>query len=135
MSASKRHQAVSQGDQIFTKVSILIFLGVLLMGLGAERELWPSLYRAFFVWLAVSLIASGLRVLYKYHLYHQREQELASNLQHAQEEESRLLMARRDRKQKMNEVLGLMQGEEEANEPEGPTPLAGAIPRAKQAEA
>jgi sensor c-di-GMP phosphodiesterase-like protein len=123
MSAAKAKAPVNQGDQIFTKISMLIFLGVLLMGLGAERPLWPSLYRAFFVWLTVSLLAGGLRVLWKYHLYREREHELESNLQRAREEESRLIQERRQRKEQMNDLINVMQTAAENEAVQAPAQL------------
>jgi heme exporter protein D len=94
------------GDQIFTKVSVLVFLGVFLMGLGAELPLWTAVYRAFFVWLAVSLAGGALRVGWKYHLYRQREQDLHANLSRAREQEERLLQERRQKRGQTLELLG-----------------------------
>jgi hypothetical protein len=105
MSAKSAASRGTPGDQIFTKVSLLVFLGVFLMGLGAELPMWTAVYRAFFVWLAVSLIGGGLRVGWKYHLYHQREQELHDNLNRARAEESRILLERRQRRDVAGEVV------------------------------
>lgn len=107
MSAKKPNPG-TPGDQIFTKVSMLVFLGVFLMGLGAGLELWTAVYRAFFVWLAVSLLGGALRVGWKYHLYHERERELHSNLNRAREAESRMLEERRQRREQMSDLVEIM---------------------------
>lgn len=97
------------GDQIFTKVSVLVFLGVFLMGLGAELPLWTAVYRAFFVWLVVSLLGGAVRVGWKYHLYQQREHDLHANLNRAKAQEERLLQERRVKREQaaeqMNDLL------------------------------
>lgn len=97
------------GDLIFTKVSVLVFLGVFLMGLGAELPLWTAVYRAFFVWLVVSLMGGGIRVAWKYHLYHQREQELHANINRAREEEGRILQERRQKRGPGVGLLGVLE--------------------------
>jgi len=108
MSARQANRG-TQGDQIFTKVGLLVFLGVFLMGLGAERPLWASVYRAFFVWLAVCLVGGALRVGWKYHLYHERERELQANLSRARENEQRLHEERRQRRGNLNQLMDVME--------------------------
>jgi hypothetical protein len=105
----------SAGDQIFTKVSVLVFLGVFLMGLGANLDLWSAVTRAFFVWLVVSLLGGAVRVAWKYHLYQQREHELHTNLNRAKEHEERLLEERRQKREQaaeqMNVLLDVVDGD------------------------
>lgn len=108
---AKNQNAGTAGDQIFTKVSLLVFLGVFLMGLGGGLDLWPAVTRAFFVWLVVSLLGAALRVGWKYHLYHERERELHSNLSRAREAEGRMLAERRQRREQMSELVVDAMGE------------------------
>lgn len=113
------------GDQIFTKVSVLVFLGVFLMGLGAELPLWTAVYRAFFVWLVVSLLGGAVRVGWKYHLYQQREHELHANLNRAKEHEERMMHERRQKREQvaeqMNELLNVVDGDHRVRGAEGET--------------
>jgi|GEM_PF-2564673 len=118
--SAKAAKSGTPGDQIFTKVSMLVFLGVFLMGLGAGLELWTAVYRAFFVWLAVSLLGGALRVGWKYHLYHQRERELHSNLNRAREAEHRMLEERRQRREQMSDLVEIMGGRPQTPAGEGP---------------
>jgi hypothetical protein len=79
------------------------------MGLGAELPLWTAMYRAFFVWLVVSLTGGTIRVGWKYHLYHQREQELHANLNRARESEQRILQERRSRRDQMGDLMEVLE--------------------------
>ncbi len=112
MSTGKGKGGGTPGDQIFTKVSVLVFLGVFLMGLGAELPLWTAVYRAFFVWLVVSLLGGAVRVGWKYHLYQQREHDLHANLNRAKEQEERLIQERRIKREQatdqFNELLNVV---------------------------
>lgn len=103
MSASGQSKRISEGEVIFGKVGLLVFLGVFLLGLGAERPLWTAAYRAFFVWLVFSLLGGSLRIGWKYHLYRKREQDLQRNLDHARTEEERLFRERRQRRDRTSE--------------------------------
>jgi hypothetical protein len=108
MSEKGHSRRVSEGEVIFGKVGLLIFLGIFLLGLGAELELWTAAYRAFFVWLVFSLLGGALRVLWKYHLYRQRESDLQANLDRARQEEERLFRERRERRERMNEFADML---------------------------
>jgi hypothetical protein len=98
----------SPGDQIYTKVSLLVFLGVFLMGLGANLDLWSAVTRAFFVWLVVSLLGGAVRVGWKYHLYQQREHELHANLNRAKQHEEQLLEERRQKREQAAEQMSVL---------------------------
>lgn len=125
--AAKSQNKGTPGDQIFTKVSLLVFLGVFLMGLGSGLDMWPAVTRAFFVWLVVSLLGAALRVGWKYHLYHERERELHSNLSRAREAEGRLLAERRQRREQMTDLVEIM-GERGRSQTETEGAAAGGAP-------
>jgi hypothetical protein len=109
MADKLRKVQLSDGEVILTNLGLLVFLGVFLLGLGAQLTLWTAAYRAFFVWLVFSLISGSFRVISKYAQSHKREQELQGNLDRARKEEQRMYQERKDKRQKMNEMVGLME--------------------------
>jgi len=108
MGAKTPAKRIPEGEVLFGKVGLLVFLGLFLLGLGADRPLWTAAYRAFFVWLVFSLVGGALRVGWKYHRYRLREQDLQSNIERAKQEEERLFRERRERRDKMNEFAEMM---------------------------
>jgi hypothetical protein len=116
MSRGQVKQPLSDGESIFLKVGMLIFLGILLLGLGAERPIWTSAYRAFFVWLVFSLVAGAIAMYWRFLRYRSRQAELEVNLSRAHAEEERLLAERRERRDRMSALA------DSAEEQSGTTP-------------
>ncbi len=112
MAASARRP--SDGEKIMNQVGLLVFLGFLLVRVGSGHPLWDSAIRAFFIWLAVSLLGGVIRVLTKYAQYRQREDELRENLRMAREEEERVLRERRRRREKVAELVNMIDSGESA---------------------
>ncbi len=100
---------LSPVELILAKVGMLLFLGIFLLGLGAELPLWTAAYRAFFIWLVFSLLGGTARISWKYTQYRRRESELKENLDRARREEERLLEDRRRRREQMNELVDVME--------------------------
>ena len=106
MAASARRP--SDSEKIMNQVGLLVFLGFLLVRVGSGNPLWESACKAFFIWLAVSLIGGVIRVVVKYSQYRQREEELKDNLRMAREEEERVLRERRRRREKVAELVNMI---------------------------
>ena len=84
---NKRTEALllSNTDIILSKMGLLTFLAVFLLGLGAGVELWTATYRAFFVWLVFSLFSGAVRVAWKYQEFHRRERDLIRSIERSRE--------------------------------------------------
>ncbi|MCA9782946.1 MAG: hypothetical protein KDC10_09500 [Calditrichaeota bacterium] len=95
---------LTNGDLIVSKLGLLVFLGVFLLGLGAGQALWTASYRAFFVWLAFSLLAGGARVAWKYNDYQRRERELLEAIERSKQQ----LMAREEETRKRQQQLNTL---------------------------
>jgi hypothetical protein len=106
MSKESSKQPISDGESIFLKVGLLIFLGILLLGLGAQRSLWTAAYKAFFVWLVFSLVAGTIAMGWRYSRFRARQVDLESNLSHARAEEERMIGERRERRDRMTDLVG-----------------------------
>lgn len=132
MTTKAQPKRIPEGEVIFGKIGLLVFLGILLLGIGAQLPLWTAAYRAFFVWLVYSLLGGGLRVGWKYHLYRMREQDLQVNLDRARQEEERLFRERRERRDRMGEAGDLLDGER-TGPPERTDPLQEAMREALKA--
>lgn len=102
MSKAKEQVLLSNGDLIASRLGMLVFLGIFLLGLGAGQALWTSTYRAFFVWLAFSLIAGGTRVAWKYNDYQRRERELLDSIERQKEQQRQREEETRKRQQQMS---------------------------------
>ena len=100
----KEQVLLSNGDLIVSKLGLLVFLGIFLLGLGAGQALWTSTYRAFFVWLAFSLLAGGTRVAWKYSDYQRRERELLDSIERGKELARQREEETRKRQQQINHL-------------------------------
>ncbi len=108
MSRAQSKQPLSEGESIFLRVGFLIFLGILLLQLGAGRAIWTSAYRAFFVWLIFSLVAGAIAMYWRFARYREKQSELEKNLSRARLEEERLLNERRERRERMSDLVDVM---------------------------
>ncbi len=112
---NKRTEAVllSNTDIILSKMGLLTFLAVFLLGLGAGVELWTASYRAFFVWLVFSLFTGALRVGWKYHEFQKRQQELVRSIERSKE---KLHHKEADQKKRAEQLESLLESVEKMNE-------------------
>jgi hypothetical protein len=104
MPKAKEQILLSNGDLIASRLGLLVFLGIFLLGLGAGQALWTSTYRAFFVWLAFSLLAGGTRVAWKYSDYQRRERQLLDSIERQKELGRQREEETRKRQQQMNSL-------------------------------
>lgn len=112
---NKRPEAVllSNTDIILSKMGLLTFLAVFLLGLGAGVELWTASYRAFFVWLVFSLVTGALRVGWKYNDFQKRQQELLRSIERSKE---RLHHKEESKKKRAEQLESLLDSVERMNE-------------------